>query len=341
TTAGGTTASDGTGTIFAPQWLKLVRSGNVFTAYLSPDGIAWTQVYTPKTVTMATTVHVGLVALRNGSTAPAGAARFDNVTVRQVSGVQITTPANGATVTSPFQVSAAESTGTANSMIVYLDNQAIYKVYETSSINTSVSAPPGTHKLVVKAWYSDGSSTTATHTFTVSSAPAVTITSPVSGGTYSDPFRVLAHENTSRNATSMQYVLDSAGGPTIYNTDVYDALIDAGPGTHTLIVKAWYSDGTLNESRHTFTVREGKVNITSPANGAIVSSPIRVVASEGSTLSATSMKVYLDDVLRYSVSNSDSVDTTITASSGAHELTVKAWYSDGTVAERRVNVTVP
>jgi hypothetical protein len=84
TTHGGTTLSDGpsTGTAFPPRWLKLVRSGNVFTAFLSDDGVNWTQVHTPQTVPMATTVQVGLVALRNGSTAPAGGARFEGVTVR-------------------------------------------------------------------------------------------------------------------------------------------------------------------------------------------------------------------------------------------------------------------
>ncbi|HSF42333.1 MAG TPA: hypothetical protein VLT87_21195 [Thermoanaerobaculia bacterium] len=78
--ANSTTASDGTATTFAPQWLKLVRSGNVFTAYLSANGTVWTQVHTPQTVSMSGTVYVGLVALRNGGTAT-GAARFENVAV--------------------------------------------------------------------------------------------------------------------------------------------------------------------------------------------------------------------------------------------------------------------
>jgi hypothetical protein len=33
-------------TVEAPQWVKLVRSGNSFTGYLSPDGVSWTQLAT-------------------------------------------------------------------------------------------------------------------------------------------------------------------------------------------------------------------------------------------------------------------------------------------------------
>ncbi|HYO13006.1 MAG TPA: hypothetical protein VE685_07425 [Thermoanaerobaculia bacterium] len=86
TTTGGVTVSDGprTGTSFPPRWLKLVRSGNVFTSFLSDDGVTWTQIHTPQTVAMANTVHVGLLALRGGSSAPAGAARFESVTVRSL-----------------------------------------------------------------------------------------------------------------------------------------------------------------------------------------------------------------------------------------------------------------
>jgi hypothetical protein len=90
----GGTASDGTATTFTPQWLKLVRSGNVFTAYLSADGTTWIQVHTAQTVSMNGTVYVGLVALRNGAGTPTGAARFENVSV--------TTP--GTTVTPPTPV---------------------------------------------------------------------------------------------------------------------------------------------------------------------------------------------------------------------------------------------
>jgi len=86
TTQGGTTASDGpsAGSTYPPRWLRLVRSGDVFTAYISSDGATWTQVLTPQTIPMASSVYIGLVALRNGSTAPTAQATFENVSVRRL-----------------------------------------------------------------------------------------------------------------------------------------------------------------------------------------------------------------------------------------------------------------
>ena len=84
TSTGGTTLSDGpsAGTTYPPRWLKLVRSGNDFSAFLSSDGVSWTQVHTTQTIPMAATVSIGFLALRNGSSAATAQATFDGVTVR-------------------------------------------------------------------------------------------------------------------------------------------------------------------------------------------------------------------------------------------------------------------
>ena len=44
----------------APYWVKLIRSGNTFTGYSSPDGVTWTQAGSTN-VTMATSATAGLV----------------------------------------------------------------------------------------------------------------------------------------------------------------------------------------------------------------------------------------------------------------------------------------
>ena len=43
-----------------PYWVRLVREGNTFTGYHSPDGITWTQLGSPATIAMGTDVYIGM-----------------------------------------------------------------------------------------------------------------------------------------------------------------------------------------------------------------------------------------------------------------------------------------
>ncbi len=78
-TGGQTTSVSTATTLKAPYWLKLVRSGNTFTSYRSPDGVTWTQIGT-QTVTMGSTVYVGL-AVSSHKAGTLATATFDNVSV--------------------------------------------------------------------------------------------------------------------------------------------------------------------------------------------------------------------------------------------------------------------
>jgi hypothetical protein len=75
-TGGPTTATTVAGTM-APQWVRLVRSGNTFTAYRSANGTAWTLVGAD-TILMATNVYVGL-AVSSHADGTLCAAQFSDV----------------------------------------------------------------------------------------------------------------------------------------------------------------------------------------------------------------------------------------------------------------------
>ena len=67
--AGTASQSNGnTAGALAPRWLKLVRAGNVFTAFQSPDGASWTQ-FGSTTIGMNATVQVGLAVDANDNAA--------------------------------------------------------------------------------------------------------------------------------------------------------------------------------------------------------------------------------------------------------------------------------
>jgi len=63
----------------APYWVRLVRSGNTFTGYSSPDGVAWTQVGATN-VTMAASYTAGLAVCAHDNT-KLNTTTFDNASV--------------------------------------------------------------------------------------------------------------------------------------------------------------------------------------------------------------------------------------------------------------------
>jgi hypothetical protein len=64
---GATSYAAGPWWVSAPYWVKLVRSGNVFSAYTSADGVTWDLV-SSETVVMATDIYVGFaVTAHNNS----------------------------------------------------------------------------------------------------------------------------------------------------------------------------------------------------------------------------------------------------------------------------------
>ncbi|HEX5398489.1 MAG TPA: hypothetical protein VFY06_05510, partial [Verrucomicrobiae bacterium] len=79
TSTGGSSANNNTTGLTAPYWVRLVRSGNSFTAYRSPNGVTWTQQGSPTTITtMPSTVYVGLAVTAHDSSTLC-TATFDNV----------------------------------------------------------------------------------------------------------------------------------------------------------------------------------------------------------------------------------------------------------------------
>ena len=85
--------------ITSPPWLRLTRRGNTFTAYRSPDGLAWTRVGTPQTISMSTSTLVGIPAC-SGDITRLSEALLDNLTITPpIPDVAITSPSDGVTLT--------------------------------------------------------------------------------------------------------------------------------------------------------------------------------------------------------------------------------------------------
>ena len=79
TTTGGTSTNTSGGSGTAPAWVRIVRSGSTFSAYVSGDGASWTLVGSD-TIAMGSTIDVGLALSSHDDTALA-TATYDNVAV--------------------------------------------------------------------------------------------------------------------------------------------------------------------------------------------------------------------------------------------------------------------
>lgn len=80
-TGGSTSTTTATESAVAPRWVRLERSGNTFRAYRSTNGTSWTQIGSNTSITMGTTVHVGLaVTSANSANLATGVIDAVNVT---------------------------------------------------------------------------------------------------------------------------------------------------------------------------------------------------------------------------------------------------------------------
>jgi len=79
-TGGSTNWQSSSGSVTLPYWVKLVRSGNTFNGYTSPDRVNWVQVGTTQTITMAQGVYIGL-AVSGDNNSTLATATFDNVSI--------------------------------------------------------------------------------------------------------------------------------------------------------------------------------------------------------------------------------------------------------------------
>ncbi|MGB7154128.1 MAG: IPT/TIG domain-containing protein [Candidatus Acidiferrales bacterium] len=127
TTGGGINYDVNSSTGSPPYWIELVRSGNTFTAYISPDGMYWTQLGSTQTITMAQNVYIGL-AVSSENSSDLKTATFDNVSVNSTANPapQITSlSATTGPVGSQIEISGSGFGSTANGSLVTLNDSPV------------------------------------------------------------------------------------------------------------------------------------------------------------------------------------------------------------------------
>jgi len=158
-----------------------------------------------------------------------------------IQAITVSTPSNGAQLTSPFTVTASTTTCAgvpAVSMGYSIDSGTA--VIEPISFSARVYASAGSHVLHVKCWGKN------THdekllNITILAAPVsdITVSTPSNGATVSPTFTLTASTRTcaSKPAVSMGYSIDS--GTAVIEPTSFTASVSAPAGAHVLHVKCW------------------------------------------------------------------------------------------------------
>jgi hypothetical protein len=202
------------------------------------------------TVTMSVGTHSVLVRAWDSSGA-FGDQSF-SVTVIPKPIVAISTPSEYANVGSPVNIRASAKPTTGHSIsgwFIYADGKAAYNAGAEGTIDPSLSLSVGTHALLVRAWDTSGAYGDQALTLTVSSKPRVAVSTPRSGTAVKSPIYIQASATPpAGKAISGWYIyLDGAPAYSAGSVNSVTTSLPAGPGAHTLLVRAWDSSGTFGD----------------------------------------------------------------------------------------------
>jgi hypothetical protein len=145
-TNGSSSSSNSTSSAPLPYWIKLIRSGNLFSAYMSPDGISWAQVGATLTINMAQNAYVGLaVSSQNSNNNFLATATFDNVSVTsttaQPPSISNVWPSTGVPGYDVLLSGSGFGTSQGNSTALLNGTPLVINYWSATSINVTI--PPG------------------------------------------------------------------------------------------------------------------------------------------------------------------------------------------------------
>lgn len=180
-------------------------------------------------------------------------------------GVNVCSPLNGSTASSPVTVQASATvTGTISHMELWMDGVRQYSI-AGSTLNTSVTLAAGTHRFAVLAINTAGTKWETVVNATVGgggggsctapSSPGVNICTPVSGSTVSSPVQVQAAGNVTGTISHMELWVDgvrkfaTTGGSTLSTS------LTLASGSHRFAVLAINTAGTKWEQAINATVQ--------------------------------------------------------------------------------------
>ena len=177
-------------------------------------------------------------------------------------GVNVTSPANGATVSGPVPYAATATTSSCSkgiaSMGIYTAPGVLAYVSNGSTLKTSLNLSPGTYTTTVEEWdHCGGAATTAIKgTVTSGGKTGVYVTSPANNSTVGSPAKFVATATTSCSKGVSSMGIYTAPGVLAYtvNGASLNYSLALGAGKYNTVVEEWDGCGGASTTPITITV---------------------------------------------------------------------------------------
>jgi hypothetical protein len=260
--------------------------------------------------------------------------------------VTVFTPINTANVGAPVNIQASASPTAGHSISgwgIYVDGNRVFNAGAVTTINTNVAITLGVHSVMVRASDTSGAHGDQTLNLTIMDKPAVTISTPPPVSNVISPINVQASATPTAGHTITGWCVYLDETP-VYKAGAVNAIhtnINAGVGSHAVLVRAWDSSGAYGDQVVTPKVSPVAVNVSTPLNDASVSSPVTIQAAASSANRITGWVVYIDSINAFQQNNVSSLNVNLPMGFGWHDVLVRAWDSSGAYGDQTINLTVP
>lgn len=253
-------------------------------------------------------------------------------------------PVNGATVGQSvhFMATSSSPSSPVTALRIYVDNQSMYTVNATA-LDATLPLKAGAHYVVLQGWNQAGTVAKTPMNITVQTnqPPVVTLAlTPTSG---LGPLTVSATASGSDSDGTIASTSINFGDGTIVNGASASHIYNSS-GTFTVTATATDNSGAAASASATVNVMGLGVIISRPARGSIDPSPVTITASATAPTPIVAMRVYVDNVAKYSLNSFSSkvatLNTSLTMSQGPHYVVVQAWDTKGNVYKSPLNITV-
>jgi regulation of enolase protein 1 (concanavalin A-like superfamily) len=183
-TTGGTSSHTTISSISAPYWVRIVRSGNTFTAYYSANGSTWTSNGSV-TISMSSSVYVGL-ATTSHNDGTLCSATIDNVTVTSASATVPIAPSNltaSGISTSQINLTWSDNSADENNFVIEQSLNGVDTWSQIASLSANTTAYSNTGLIAAKTYYYRVYASNSTGNSNYSSIASATTKTEATGGT--------------------------------------------------------------------------------------------------------------------------------------------------------------